>query len=117
LSHRAVHHHGDVVPGRIGAAARQAASRVLVEVLRGVPARRRHIDAATYRHLIVEYEQLLVMAAARRMGTVEAEFYGCGELPAPQHPECRGMEELLERAETPFEYGDAPLRLPAGKAQ
>lgn len=104
--HIARQQHRRIVPGHIRLAAGQAAARLVIPVLRRVPAPGGNIDPAAHRELLVDHHDLLVMAASRRMGAVQPEIDRSGARPAQKEPDRSGMEELLQRAEIPFENVD-----------
>ena len=71
---RAVEHHPGIVERRIGFARWIDAPRIVGQMLGGIPASPRQVDAAAECQAFVDHDHLLVMAAADRQDVVEAKL-------------------------------------------
>ena len=90
---RAFHHHRHVVPRAVTRAAGALAPVVALAMVARIPAPVGHVDAAAHRQLVVDHDDLLMMAAADRVDAVELEVDPLVRQPAQQiehHRSTRG---------------------------
>ena len=96
---------------RIGLAARVDAARVVRQVFTGVPTPAAQIDATGERHLVVYYDDFLVVGRTLGMGTVEAEMEARRRL----HAQAQGRQQLalgrIDHVEIPRQQVDVQARL------
>ena len=105
------------MPRHIGFAVGRGAVRVTVCVVARVPTARTDVDAATYRKVIVEHGDLLMMAASDRMRAVEAEANRACQFPACDHRQDARHRELFQPAEIPAQDVDVAIGLFMREAQ
>jgi hypothetical protein len=94
----------DVVIRRIHATPAVDAARILRQMLRGVPARVRHVHAPDERDLVVDDHELLVMGSRERMARVEPEVDAPVRVPAEANDRQQLAIERVQHREVPLEH-------------
>ena len=107
--HVALQQHRGVVPGTVLPPVRSPAARLVLVVRAGVPPLGGHVDPAADRDPVVDDGDLLVMAAADGVMSVELEVDPLVRPPAGDIEQHRTAAEELDEAEAPLEYPDIEL--------
>ncbi len=106
----AFHQHRHIVPGGVEFAIRQLPANILVKMSARIPAVGSHVDPAADREIVIDDDDLLVVAGADRVRGIVLEIDPILERPADQVEHHQPAKQRFDEREIPLEDVDAQAR-------